>query len=376
MVGGFVRDTLLGIPSKDIDIEVHGMTDDDLLNALPHTNSLGDKTWLKIDSVGKSFGVFKMFFNPGDGGEPLNVDVSLPRTERKVGAGHQDFAVSVEPWLGIKKALARRDFTINAMAFDMLDAGTLVDPFDGWDDLKNGRLVAVGPAFSEDPLRVLRGVQFAARFGFAFEKQTAILCHNLVGDLLTEISEERLWTEWEKIGSKGKHFKALEQALKAVGLETVFGPIKGHPMNLHGLTPERRVPIVLAGLDFLHASIETVPTHIRETMNDIQFANEFWDGSDFHCRRLARTMKRATWMDVVRAFPSLRPDSWVLEGPIPLPVNGDDLMKHTGLKPGKWIGEALETIALAVDENPSLTRPAALNLADKVVKKGRAILGR
>lgn len=360
VVGGFVRDHLLSIPSKDIDIEVHGLEPDQLSDALGHLWSTRAHDFpFRMDEVGKSFGVTKLTFVKLG----LDVDVSLPRTERKVGAGHQDFAVSVEPWIGIEKALARRDFTINAMAFDMTHAGKLVDPFDGWDDLKNGRLVAVGPAFSEDPLRVLRGVQFAARFGFAFEKQTAILCEKLVPELLSEISEERLWIEWEKIGSKGQHFKALEQALKAVGLGTVFGDIKACEMNLHGLSPERRVPIVLAGIGFMHASIDAVPNHVRDVIRDINMARALWDGSDVGSRMIARNqLKHATWLDVTRIDPDIRPHPWVLEGPIPLPVNGDDLLTHTGGKPGKWVGDALKMIADLVDDNPSFSRFQALNV--------------
>ncbi len=182
LVGGCVRDLLLGIRPKDFDIEVYGLNPEQLEKKL---TLLG-----KTEHVGKHFGVIKLWMNN------LELDIALPRTERKTADGHRGFSVESNPGLSPETATLRRDFTINAMMFDPLDH-KLLDFHGGQDDLGNKKLRHVSPAFTEDPLRPLRAVQFAARFQLRLDKKTARLCHLLLTEAGT-LPESRIWREWQK----------------------------------------------------------------------------------------------------------------------------------------------------------------------------------
>jgi len=178
-VGGFVRDKLQGKENKDIDIEVHGITPDELYRIL---GEAGEPL-----SFGKSFGVFSL--------KGEHIDIAMPRRERATGTGHRDFEVSVDPFLDTEAAARRRDFTINALMQDVL-TGEVIDHFGGRQDLADGVIRHIDPAtFVEDSLRVLRGAQFAARFGFTIAPETAELCRGI--DIST-LSRERVEEELKK----------------------------------------------------------------------------------------------------------------------------------------------------------------------------------
>ncbi len=178
-VGGCVRDRLLGIENKDVDIEVHGISPEYLYSIL---EKVGEPL-----AYGKSFGVFALR------GE--NIDIAMPRRERAVGKGHRDFVVDVDPFIGTREAARRRDFTINALMENAM-TGEIVDHLGGQEDLKAGIIRHIDPAtFVEDPLRVLRGAQFAARFGFGIAPDTVELCRGI--DLST-LSKERVEEELRK----------------------------------------------------------------------------------------------------------------------------------------------------------------------------------
>lgn len=178
LVGGWVRDRLLGRTAKDLDVEVFGVGAEHLRRLL---DPIG-----RVNLVGESFAVLKI----GD------VDVSLPRRESKTAPGHRGFTVMGDPTLPYDEAARRRDFTINAMAEDPL-TGEVLDPFGGRRDLAAGVLRMVdGQTFAEDSLRVLRAVQFAARFDLTLEEQTATLCRTID---LTDLPAERVWGEFEKL---------------------------------------------------------------------------------------------------------------------------------------------------------------------------------
>ena len=183
VVGGWVRDRLRRVPSKDLDIEVFGLPQDRLTAVL---GALG-----RVEPVGQSFPVYKLTgFSDGD------VDVALPRRESKRGRGHKGFEVQGDPDMSIVEAARRRDFTINAIAWDPL-TDVYEDPFDGRGDLARGVLRAVDPAtFGDDSLRVLRAVQFAARFEFRLDEPTAALCRAIP---LDDLPAERVWGEIEKL---------------------------------------------------------------------------------------------------------------------------------------------------------------------------------
>ncbi len=180
LVGGWVRDALLGKDCRDYDIEVYDLTQDELVPIL--------KKYGRTNLVGKAFGVIHLAM------KGLSLDFSFPRTESKVGYGHRGFVVHTNEKLSFKEAALRRDFTINAMGMELPEL-TLCDPYGGIDDLKKGLLRHVGPAFVEDSLRILRGVQFASRFALTLAPETVELCRTLS---LSDLSIERLFEEFKK----------------------------------------------------------------------------------------------------------------------------------------------------------------------------------
>ena len=189
IVGGAVRDAVLGLPVKDFDIEVFGLAPDRLKAALA---SIGE-----VNAVGEAFTVYKV-----TGLEGLDaVDVSIPRRDSKVGPGHRGIAVAGDPALSLAEASRRRDFTINALLLDPA-TGAIVDPQRGQADLAARRLRAVDPAtFGEDPLRALRAVQLAARFELTVDPDTARLCASMP---VAELPSERVFGEIEKLLLKAR----------------------------------------------------------------------------------------------------------------------------------------------------------------------------
>lgn len=183
LVGGSVRDAFLGKDAKDLDFEVYQLSPEGLKAAL------GEH--FEIDLVGESFGVLKIHHLP--------IDVALPRRESKRGLGHKGFEVHSDPSMSLAEAAARRDFTINAISWDPLTQ-EVIDPADGVKDLNNRLLRHVSDKFSEDPLRVLRAMQFAARFSFYIADDTVALCRTIEPEGL---SRERLWEEWKKLVLRG-----------------------------------------------------------------------------------------------------------------------------------------------------------------------------
>lgn len=179
LVGGCVRDQLMGAQPKDWDVEVYGIEPARLRGLLD--------VFGRVNVTGEAFTVYKL---------GLDLDVSLPRRERKSGSGHRGFVIEGDPQMGFEEATRRRDFTINAIMQDPL-TGELIDPFDGRADLERKLLRAVSvETFAEDSLRVLRAAQFAARFEFAIEPDTIELCRTID---LTDLPRERIWGEMEKL---------------------------------------------------------------------------------------------------------------------------------------------------------------------------------
>ncbi len=195
-VGGCVRDHFAGVAAKDVDVEVSGLA----LKALEDALVAGG---LNVHAVGRAFGVLKVDVVVGPAGKQERevIDVALPRTESKSGRGHKGFVVESDPNLPFDKAAARRDFTLNAIGID-LATGDVLDPWDGVFDLERGLLKHVSDAFDEDPLRVLRAAQFAARFGLDVDDGTVDRCRALLPELPT-LAKERLGEEMKKLLVKG-----------------------------------------------------------------------------------------------------------------------------------------------------------------------------
>ena len=187
IVGGSVRDHFLELPSKDYDIEVYGL---ETMNELEEILS----EFGSVNLVGKSFGVLKFVHDSEE------YDFSFPRKEAKVSKGHRGFDVEVDGSLDFKMAAKRRDFTVNALGYD-IEEKYFIDPFGGLDNIKKKKLRHIDDeTFIEDPLRVYRAVQFCARFSFMLDDDTMRLCKDMVSKgMLEELPKERVYLEWTKL---------------------------------------------------------------------------------------------------------------------------------------------------------------------------------
>jgi len=212
LVGGYVRDLLLERDTDDADVEVYGVA------AEPLEALLARLFPDRVNAVGRAFGIFRVALAPG-----LDLDVSLPRTESKTGAGHRGFAVRGDPSLPFEEASRRRDFTVNALACDPA-TGEVLDAHGGVEDLHAGVLRAVDPqTFPEDPLRVWRAFQLAARLSFRVEPETASLMKRMVarGDL-AELSRERVTEELRKLLGAPRPSTGLTLAFEVGALGAAF----------------------------------------------------------------------------------------------------------------------------------------------------------
>lgn len=183
VVGGAVRDYLMGKEPKDFDVEVYGLSADGIIRTLEGFSGT-------VHAVGKSFGV--ILFK----GDTYEVEFSLPRRENKEGQGHKGFMVEVDPTMTVEEAASRRDFTINSIMIDPF-TGELIDTYQGLVDLIAGILRPVSEKFVEDPLRVLRAMQFAGRFNMHVSEELVAYSRSLVMEY-EALSKERIWWEWKK----------------------------------------------------------------------------------------------------------------------------------------------------------------------------------
>jgi tRNA nucleotidyltransferase (CCA-adding enzyme) len=207
LVGGCVRDLLMGLAAKDWDFEVYGLQPARLREVL---DSFGS-----VNVVGEAFSVYKL---------DHEIDVSIPRRDRKSGRGHRGFVIEGDPEMSFADAAKRRDFTINAIMQDPL-TGDIIDPHHGREDLQNEilRAVSVG-TFAEDSLRVLRAAQFAARFKFDVDPETETLCRDID---LTDLPAERIWGEIEKLLLKAERPSiGFEFLRKVKALDQLFPELK------------------------------------------------------------------------------------------------------------------------------------------------------
>jgi tRNA nucleotidyltransferase/poly(A) polymerase len=345
-VGGAVRDLYLGKESKDLDIVITGIPSNDLEGIL--------KKYGKVDMVGASFGVIK--FTPPGGEE---IDIAIPRTEKKTGAGYQGFDVSADHTLPIEKDLERRDFTINSIAKD--SDGTIIDPFGGVKDLDAKLIKLTNPqAFADDPLRMLRAIQFASRFDFKIDGETfkAIQRNAMT---IAEISKERVLIEFDKIVKKGNPRVGADLLVSSGLYEGIFGTeFDGEFVHFDYVTRNSEFIYWL-----LEPFTEQPDQYYKNVMKgDIETAREIsaltymynnLPGSDklkqrwvyFMVNKLSPSILNSNYVrsilsDVINDFDSQKYPVSLSQ----LDISGDDLMA-IGLK-GKAIGEMLNKLLNAV----------------------------
>jgi tRNA nucleotidyltransferase (CCA-adding enzyme) len=231
LVGGCVRDRLMGRESKDWDVEVYAIEPARLRLLL---DGFG-----KVNTVGEAFTVYKI---------GRTIDVSLPRRERKQGRGHRGFVIEGDPQMSFEEAARRRDFTINAMLQDPL-TGELIDPFGGQEDLGRRTLRHVSnETFTEDSLRVLRAAQFAARFSFDVEPETIELCRTID---LSDLAPERVWGEMEKLLLQARTPSVGVRLLAQMNATAQLFP------EIHALGA--RIEHTLTALDLAREQVDALP---------------------------------------------------------------------------------------------------------------------
>lgn len=257
-VGGYVRDELLGKECKDIDIEVYGITPTALRETLAQRGEVVDK--------GASFGVLGLRHS--------DLDIAMPRTERRVGEGHRGFDVSVDPFMSTQEASMRRDFTINAMMKDVL-TGEIVDHWGGREDLANQIIRCVNAqTFQEDALRVFRAAQFAARLDAKIADDTLELCASID---VTQITHERVFEEMAKALIKAKQPSVFFRELRRMGhlkeffpeIEALIGVEQNPKYHPEGDVFEHTMLVIDAAADLRDRAEQPLPFMLAALMHDL-----------------------------------------------------------------------------------------------------------
>lgn len=322
LVGGFVRDHFLDIPSKDIDIEVYS------LDTLEQLSSILEE-FGTLSFVGKSFGVLKLKVGVKE------YDFSFPRRENKVSAGHTGFDVKVDGSMGYIEGARRRDFTINSIGFDYKEKKFL-DPFKGIDDLEQKRLKHIDKkTFIEDPLRVYRGVQFCARFELSLDITTKELFKIMVKEKEFEtLPKERVFEEYKKLLLKAKKPSIGLKLLNELGIEDIKKEILIHIDNM-ALLLEKEVKENLV-LMFYYLDVI-----LRKISNDIKLIKEIEELKQFKIPKIyeGKISKNDSAEQRVKK-------SYILMKNMPEPIiNGRDLIE-LGMEPGRDFKEILEKLYL------------------------------
>ncbi|HEX5329626.1 hypothetical protein [Sulfuricurvum sp.] len=262
-VGGFVRDHFSGHTTHDLDIELYGVTSLESLETLL-------KPFGKVGLYGKSFGVIKLTY------EGYSIDFSPPRTESKSGFGHKGFETTWFSDMGFTAAARRRDFTINAIGYDPLTQ-TFLDPYGGIADLKARTLRCVDPeTFVDDPLRILRAVQFAARFELSCDNTLLALCREMIAEgAFTELPKERIFEEFKKLFLLSAHPSIGLKLLEKMGGRHLFEPLSDEAWNraqerIDTIAEHRyKTDILALGQMFAAVLIEcTDPVKVLEHLTD------------------------------------------------------------------------------------------------------------
>ncbi len=334
IVGGAVRDRLLGRAVKDVDLEVYGVDPEGFSEAMERLGAQG---------VGKSFFVYKLG----------SLDIALPRKERKVAPGHQGFAV--EPAYDEREASRRRDFTINALLYD-LDEEKVLDYWGGLEDLERKRLRHVDSVtFVEDSLRVLRGMQFSARLGFRVDRETCRLCRGIP---LDDLPGSRIFSEFEKM-FHGDWPQYGLYALESMGIsEKLWGRPLGHGAFLSAAravlrnregTPEELRPFCFLAIYAQHSSVgisrilEAIdaPNRYHRLLESLPRVPEDPNPS-FVANGARKEGLRASVLGCFAGLRALAKEIGVWENPLEIGVTPAVLMER-GFR-GRALGEELERI--------------------------------
>lgn len=375
IVGGAVRDSILGVENKDFDIEVHGTNIDALVS---HLKAKG----FRVDEVGKQFGVLKAYR-----GKVRDLDISVPRRENRTGAGHRSFEVELDN-LSYEEAAQRRDFTFNAIMYDP-KTGRSIDPSGGQKDLENRTLRHVSDKFKEDPLRVLRGFQFGARFNMRYAPDTSEMARS-IRDTYSDLSVERVREEWAKFYTKGTNHNAGVRALQDSGWDDT------EP----GLRDSLQDPTVQKDLSRLTKAEKPLRSEIggavisREmsskdrdrfldrtavTKDSAKKTRQLIESTDVDLSTVAARkhyafQKKATFKELSE-YAKVRNDKGLMkrclqakqEGIFEKPekdlVNGNEVMEATGRPPGRWMKGALDAARTPQYEGRAKTSSDALKEA-------------
>ena len=364
IVGGSVRDLIMSIDSKDIDFVVTKMPferAEDALHAIYET--LLPMVDGKVNKVGESFGIVTATINGED------FDFAIPRRkETKTGDGHADFDVDLDPTASIATDLARRDFTINAMAQDK--TGAIYDPLGGQTDLLKGLIRAVGDPvkrFREDPLRMVRAIQFASRLTrkdgkpFTIEEKTLQAIVDNVHLVREHISGERVLGEFEKAWTKGSaNINVFIDLLKETGIgEDLFGSdFDPKPITIQGSEEEKKIARFVGlfanggekGFLKIHPNLPTYYTDFLQLFRHIQQdEKEPWEYIRSHKDKIPLLAKIAQGLTNTFGEDPVKLARKMMQVPIlpkELAVDGMELMKM-GLK-GREIGAAQKEVLSAL----------------------------
>lgn len=372
LVGGFVRDAMLGMVSRDYDVEVYGLDEQVLLSILQQFG--------RPNLVGKAFGVIHLMTRG------MDFDFSFPRTENKIGQGHRGFLVETHLHLTFAEAALRRDFTVNAMGLSLPEL-ELSDPYNGKGDLEQKILRHVSSAFAEDSLRVLRGVQFASRFSLTLAPETIALCRSLS---LADLSSERIFEEFKKwllkpgrpslgldaflamdlsrffpeIGPLDGSFEKLGKFLDAISLELptiadlTSEEILSFAVLLSGAANEREVNAFLFRITNEVNILRKTPSLWKFAPRLLENAKDFKQGfSDEFLRRASvelgglrlalvylkcnPLLEESLRVDAAQYFKQKSQELGVFDNPPEPLLKGADLLS-LGLKPGKQVGKILK----------------------------------
>ena len=368
LIGGAVRDKLMGKQSKDWDIEVYGLDTDRLADAMRvHGN---------VDEVGKKFGVLKLVVGDED------FDVSVPRREVKTGPGHKDYDIVPDPSMTIKEAALRRDYTMNTVSMDP-HTGDMYDPYNGAQDINDRVLRATDPGvFVEDSLRILRGAQFAARFGMTVEPKTMELMQQASPELVN-LPRARIGTEWRKLLMKGETpstgldvmkqtgaLRELHPELEALETNGTWDQTKVAVDRATELTkeatPQFKEAIRYGALfhavsaqnmaEMLHASVD-IPKNTSARISQMlsEQANVHDQMTDADIRRMAHRMGPATIEELSMLTHAVRGDEGRdtaqtllqraqelgVSQAAPRPILQGRHLMQKGVKGGPWIGKTL-----------------------------------